>query len=96
MKANVNAITFNHILEKLLLSILCQQFGEGSFLCLHAQSDFLKDMVRCEALVLTPVSTFGMNWNVDCEPGLLMPVLELTIALLIEQTHIPHRDSTMM
>ncbi len=28
--------------------------------------------VQCKALTSTPSNTFGLNWNRDCEPGLLI------------------------
>ena len=37
-------------------------------------------------LTSTPSNTFGMNWNTDCEPGLINPtsVPDLTNALVAE------------
>jgi hypothetical protein len=42
----------------------------------------LTDLHR--ALTSTPSNTFGINWNADCEPGLIAPtsVPDLTNALV--------------
>ena len=35
------------------------------------KSVWKKLTVPRRALTSTPLNTFGMNWNVDCEPGLI-------------------------
>ena len=43
------------------------------------------------ALTSTPSNTFGMNWNADCEPGLIAQtsVPDVTNALVAEWKQVP-------
>ena len=71
-----------------LLLTLWQQFGEGPFLFQHDNAPMHKarPIQKCcvaigveeletgmhRALTSTPSNTFGMNWNADCEPSLIV------------------------
>ena len=76
----------SYILDDSVLPTLCQQFGEGPFLFQHdialytKQGPYRNVFSRLvwknltglhRALTSTPSNTFGMNWDVDCELGLI-------------------------
>ena len=85
VKWNLNATAY--ILEDSVLPTLWQQFGEGSLLFQHDNAPVHKarSIQKClsrlvwknltglqRALTSTPLNTFRMNWNGDCEPGLIV------------------------
>ena len=83
---NINSTAYNYILHYSVLSTLWQQFGEGPFLFqrdndpVHKARSIQKYFVQIsfeeldwpvQSPDLSPFEhTFGMNWNVDCNPGL--------------------------
>jgi hypothetical protein len=42
-----------------------------------------RNRLACRALTSTPSKTFGMNWNADCEPGLIAQHQCLTSQMLL-------------
>ena len=78
------AIAYDDILDDSVLPYLWQQFGEGPFLFQHDNATMYKarsiqkwfveigvDELDWPAQTSTPSNTFGMNWNANCEPGLI-------------------------
>jgi hypothetical protein len=85
-KGNINGTANNDILNNSVLPTLWKQFGYGPFLFQHhyalvhkgdpyrnglARSMWKNLTVLHRALTSTPSNTFGMNWNANCEPGLI-------------------------
>lgn len=85
VKVNLNASPYQDILNNAMLATLQKQCGKGPFLFQQdsAQVQKARSMKTCldefgakeldwpaQSHDLNP--TFGMNWNEDCEPGVLV------------------------
>ena len=85
MKGNLNTIEYHDTLDS-VLPTLWQQCGKGPFLFKHDNAPVHKVRSIQKWVVeigveeldspaqspdLNPIDTFGMNWNADCEPGLI-------------------------
>jgi hypothetical protein len=83
---SVLATGYDDILDHSVIPTLWQQFGEGPFLFQHNNAPMhktrfiqngLSESVSKNltglhrTLSSTPSNTFGMNWNADCEPGVI-------------------------
>ena len=88
VKENLNATAYNYNLDYSVLPTLWQQFGEGPLFQhdnarVHKARPIQKWFMEIgvgdldltglsTALTSTPSKTFGINWNADCEPGLIV------------------------
>ena len=98
MKGNVHASAYKNILDKSVLPTLWQQFAGGPFLFQHDNAPVHKSRsiqkwfgeIGVEeldslhrALTSTPSNTFDINWNADCEPGLIAQISALPPLVLL-------------
>ncbi len=89
VKGNLNASPYQDILDNAMLAALQKQYGKVPFIFQHdcAPVQWARsiktwlDEFGGKELDLT-LDTFGMNWNEDCEPGLLVQHQCLTSQIL--------------